>query len=105
MITPIRDNVLARMIDWPGQRTTAGGLIVNEEEGTEGSVRPRWFEVTHVGKEQEEFSVGDYVLVAHGRWSRGIDVEGTRRNEDKLFLLDLDEILATSDDNPVENVD
>lgn len=102
-ITPLGDKVLGRMLEVVGQeRHTDGGLIITEDTMTEGAIRPRWFEITHVGPKQQEFSRGDYVLVAHGRWSRGIDVDGTKREEDKLFLLDTDEFLGASDIHPLE---
>jgi co-chaperonin GroES (HSP10) len=100
-LKPLRKNVIGRMIDGFGEKITHGGVIINERNGGEESIRPRWFKVTHVGPEQDEVAVGDYVLVAHARWSRGIDIENTRREEDMVFLLDTDEILATSKENPV----
>ncbi len=100
-IKPLHKNVLARMIEGYGERKTASGLILQDQDGTEESIRPRWFEVAFVGPEQEDVAAGDYVLVAHGRWSRGIDVVGHQRAEDKIFLLDLEEILGTSKVNPL----
>lgn len=100
-IKPLHDKVLGRMVDRIGaERTSAGGVIIVENDTSEGVIRPRWFEVTHVGPKQEDIAVGQYVLVPHGRWSRGIDLVGHRREEDKIFLIDHDEILGLQDDNP-----
>lgn len=101
-IYPIRDKVLGRMLDpVGGAKTTAGGVIVVEQDMTDGAIRPRWFEVTHVGPEQQDVVAGQYVLVPHGRWSRGLDVNGTHRVEDFVFLIDHTDILGIQDDRPV----
>lgn len=101
-LKPLRDKIIARMIEVVGaERTTKGGVILTEKDMDESAIRPRWFKVTHTGPEQEEITVGQYILVAHGRWSRGIDMEGTHKEEDKLFLIDNEEILGYSNDNPI----
>jgi co-chaperonin GroES (HSP10) len=100
-IKPLRDNVLGRMIDIVGgERQTRGGIIITEDHSSSDFVRPRWFQVTHVGPKQEDISVGQYVLVPHGRWSRGIDMVGSQREEDKIFLIDHDDVLGISDEVP-----
>lgn len=102
MIKPLRTNVMGRMLELPGsERRSRAGIILVEDELTEGFVRPRWFEITHVGPEQTDVVAGQYALVAHGRWSHGIDIENTRRDQDKLFLLDHNDILGVQDDNPL----
>lgn len=100
-IRPLHDKVLGYMIDPPGtERRTNAGLIITEDETSEDFIRPRWFRVTHVGPEQESITVGQYVLVSHGRWSRGIDMEGSRREDDKLFLIDHNDILGINEEYP-----
>ena len=42
-IRPIHDKVLAKMIDGFGNRKTAGGIIIQEADGTEKAIRPRWY--------------------------------------------------------------
>lgn len=97
-IKPIHDKVLAKMIDGFGEKKTASGLIIQEKDGTAESIRPRWFEVKYVGPEQKDVAPGEYVLVAHGRWSRGINIDPS--DEYKLYFLDNEEILAASDELP-----
>ncbi len=94
-IKPIHDKVLAKMIDGFGDRKTAGGVIVVENDGTTEAIRPRWFEVMFTGPEQKDVNPGEYVLVAHGRWSRGVDFEN-----EKVYFLDNDEMLAVQTDMP-----
>jgi len=99
-IKPIHDKVLAKMIDGFGEKKTAGGLIIQEKDGTADAIRPRWFEVVYVGPEQKDVNPGEYVLVAHGRWSRGVTIDPA--DDYKLYFLDNDEMLAVSDDLPNE---
>lgn len=101
-IKPLHDKVLGYMLEPLGsERTSAGGVIIQEDHGSDDFVRPRWFVVTAVGPEQEDIAAGDYVLVPHGRWSQGINLEGSMQEEDKIFLVDHKDILGTSDDNPI----
>jgi co-chaperonin GroES (HSP10) len=99
-IKPIHDKVLAKMVDGFGEKKTAGGLIIQEKDGTADAIRPRWFEVVYTGPEQQDVNPGDYVLVAHGRWSRGVTIDPA--DEYKLYFLDNEEMLAVSDELPSE---
>lgn len=88
------------MVDGFGTRKTKSGLIINERDGTEEAIRPRWFQVTHAGPENHDVGVGDYVLVAHGRWSRGFNIDSL--DETRYYHLDTEEIFGISDTNPLE---
>lgn len=102
-IRPLHDKVLGYMAEPLGHnRKTNGGVIVTDDTTTETFVRPRWFKVTHIGPNQHDIEVGQYVLVPHGRWSRGVDVDNTMKEQDKLFLIDHNDILGTQHENPVE---
>lgn len=96
----IGDRVIGRMIDGFGEKVSAGGIITQEKDGDAKSIRPRWFEVTHVGPGNEDFAVGEYVLVEHGRWTRGFKANPT--DDYKLYMLDLEKILCASDSLPEE---
>lgn len=100
IITPLRDKIFGKLIDDYGLKKSTGGVILHEKDGEANSIRPRWFEVTHVGPENKDFTVGEYVLVAHGRWSRSFNInEG---DNTKFMHLDVAEILLKSDVNPSE---
>ena len=91
-IRPIHDKVLAKMIDGFGNRKTAGGIIIQEADGTEKAIRPRWFEILFTGPEQDDVHPGEYVLMSHGRWSRGFDVDDADGR--KLYALDAKDIMG-----------
>ena len=91
-LIPLKDNILGKMVDPFDYATTKGGVIINNNAHQDYVFPPRWFEVVAVGPEQEDVSVGDFVLVAHGRWSQHVVF-----NDEEIHRLDVDEILAVSD--------
>ena len=56
-------------------RITQSGLILPNDNGTGLGIRPRWGQVYAVGPNQDDVRVGQWVCVAHGRWTRGVDIE------------------------------
>jgi co-chaperonin GroES (HSP10) len=91
------DKVLAIMVDNPsGFKKTKSGIILKDEDMTASAVRPRWFKIYSTGEKIDWVVEGQYVLVAHGRWSNGVKV-----NDDlKIYLLDNEEMLMVSDTKP-----
>jgi co-chaperonin GroES (HSP10) len=84
------------------QRITQGGLILLNDNGTTLGIRPRWGQVYAVGPEQKDVQVGQWICVAHGRWTRGLDIE------DELGLrtirrIDPEDILLISDTQPQDD--
>lgn len=57
------------------QRITQSGLILLNDNGTSLGIRPRWGRVYAVGNQQTDVTVGQWICVAHGRWTRGIEIE------------------------------
>lgn len=79
------------------QRITAGGIVLLDDNGKGTGIRPRWAEVYAVGPDQKDVAVGDWVLVAHGRWTRGIDIED-ELGKRTLRRVDPNDILLQSDE-------
>ena len=75
-IRPLKGKVLVHRME-SGDRRTKAGIIVLDDDGKERGIRERWSQVYAVGPDIDDVKVGDWVLVKHGRWSRGIDVENT----------------------------
>lgn len=73
-IKPLRNNILVVDMDFDEQRTTSG-IIITSDNGKGHGVKPRWGRVWAVGPDQKDVSVGEWVYVEHGRWTRGITVE------------------------------
>jgi hypothetical protein len=50
-----------------------------------------------VGPDQKEIKVGQYVCVAHGRWTRGLEIEDPT-GEMTIRRIDNNDILMVSDE-------
>lgn len=97
-IRPLNDHVIVRDMNF-GERRLTSGIILPSDDGRSSGVRPRWGCVYAVGPEQRDVSVGQWVLVAHGRWTRGSVIEV---NDEKITIrrVDTNDILAVSDEAP-----
>jgi co-chaperonin GroES (HSP10) len=94
-IRALHDNILVKDMVF-GERFTASGLLLPGDNGTSSGIRPRWAEVYAVGSRQTDVTVGQYVLVSHGRWTRGIQLE-TEESDLTLRRIDNNDILLVSD--------
>lgn len=79
-----------------GERTLASGIILRNDDGKEHGVRNRWAQVYAVGSKVRDLSVGDWVCIEHGRWSRAIKVD----DELTLWRADPESVLMVSDEEP-----
>ena len=102
-LIPIKDNVIIEDMNF-GERTTSGGIIIQSDDGTDEGIKARWGRVYAKGPaNKDEYKVGDWILIDHGRWSRGIDFEDSDTGEiRKLRRADPKDILAVSDECPEE---
>jgi hypothetical protein len=78
------------------ERITRSGIVLLNDNGTTKGIRPRWAKVYAVGPEQHDVKVGEWILVAHGRWTRGLDIEDETGMK-TLRRVDPDDILVQSD--------
>lgn len=93
--------VLAEMVESPDlYRKTKGGIYTSDKDGTADAIRPRWFKVYSVGEEVEDVSVGEYVLMEHGRWTPSMKVDDAT----SLHMLDNKDMLATTNKDPMEGL-
>lgn len=96
-IRPLNDVVIVGEMVF-AERFTNSGIVLPSDNGKSTGIRPRWGQVYAVGPEQRDVRVGEWVCVAHGRWTRGIDVEDEtgrhtlRRVDPKDILLSADEL-------------
>ena len=97
---PIRDWVIATDMNFEG-RTLSSGVILLGDNGRSDGIRPRWGQVYAVGPEQTDIKVGDWICVAHGRWTRGIDIED-ETGKKTLRRVDPGDILLQSDEQPMD---
>jgi len=100
-VTPIRDHILVADMEFDS-RTTKNGIFLLNDDGKDTGIRPRWGRVWAVGDEQKHLKVGNWVLVEHGRWTRGVKVEDENGNESVIRRIDNDCVMAVADERPSE---
>jgi len=94
----LKDSVIVADMEFSG-RTLSSGIILHNDNGTTAGIRPRWGHIYAVGPEQQDVRPGQWVCVAHGRWTRGLDIEddsGTKT----IRRIDPNDILLVSDTEP-----
>jgi len=100
-ITPLKKRVLVSDMHF-GETKTKGGIILTDDDGSESGIHPRWGKVYAIGDQQEDVTVGQWVMVSHGRWSRGFKVK-KKGVELEVRMIDENDILLVSDEEPEQN--
>lgn len=98
-LKPLRDNILVYNMEF-GMERTKSGLYIQSDDGKGSGVHPRWAQVFAVGKDQSDVKVGDWLLLEHGRWSRGVEHKTEDGKEITVHLADKEAILLVSDEKP-----
>jgi len=101
-ITPTKDNILVADMDF-GERISKGGILMIDDDKKAHGIRPRWCRVIAVGYKQEDVKPGEWLLVAHGRWTRGLDMTDEQGETVTVRLVDPKEILMASDEMPTDD--
>lgn len=78
------------------EKISHGGIIIPNSDGKLEGIHPRWGRVYAIGPNQKDVRIGQYVLVKHGRWTRGIEVEDLE-GEKILRRVDNNDVLLVSD--------
>lgn len=95
-ITALNDSVIVSDMSFD-ERITNGGILLPNDDMKSSGIRPRWGKVFAVGPEQTDIKVGQYILISHGRWTRGIKIDdGT--GEKTIRKVDNKDILLISDE-------
>jgi co-chaperonin GroES (HSP10) len=100
-IRPLNDSVIVSDMVFD-ERITTGGIVLLSDNGKSTGIRPRWGQVYAVGPEQHDVKSGDWICVAHGRWTRGIDVED-ETGKKTLRRVDPADIMLISDQQPQDD--
>jgi co-chaperonin GroES (HSP10) len=98
-LRPIRKHILVRDMNF-GEQKTSSGIVLMSDNGKSEGVKPRWAKVYAIGPEQEDVKIGDWVLMEHGRWTRGLIVEEDDGTEFDIWRIDPTGILMVSETRP-----
>jgi co-chaperonin GroES (HSP10) len=102
-LKPIRDNIVIVDMDF-GEQVTKGGLVLLSDDGKSEGVKSRWGRIHSVGPMQEDVKAGEWILLEHGRWSRGFTVLDDDGNDIIIRRADPKGILAVADEKPNETI-
>lgn len=95
-IEPIDNHIIVYNIETIGERIQRGIILLNEDT-TDRGIRPRWAQVYKVGPNQSDVLPGEWILIEHGKWTRGI-----RLNDGNTYRkVDPDAILVVTEEEPV----
>ena len=95
-LRPLYDTVLVTEMSFDERVTATGIVLVNDDMKSSG-IRPRWGRVYAIGPEQTDVKVGQYICIAHGRWTRGVKIDdGTGKLT--VRKVDNNDILLVSDE-------
>jgi co-chaperonin GroES (HSP10) len=103
-LVPLRDKVLVHNMHF-GEQRSSGGLVILGDDGKDRGLYPRWGQVFAKGPEnKEEFQVGDWILVEHGRWTRGISYDNGGDEPTVIRMVDNNCILMWDHEKPNDTV-
>jgi co-chaperonin GroES (HSP10) len=94
----LHNHIIVNNMDFD-QRLSNGGIILLNDNGKGTGIRPRWGQVYAVGSEQKDVAIGQWILVAHGRWTRGLDIED-EQGKQTIRRVDPKDILLISNTEP-----
>jgi len=97
-VRAIKDDVIVCDMDF-GEIVTASGIVLRSDDGQAHGVKPRWGLVYRVGPKQTDVSVGQWILIEHGRWTRKVKIVD-HEGEKEIQKVDVTGILAVSDEKP-----
>ena len=97
----LHDSVLVTEMEFSSRQLSSGILLPNDD-ATSSGIRPRWARVYEIGPDHQDVQPGQYILVAHGRWTRGVKIQDAE-GEKVLRKVDPNDILLVSDSLPKDD--
>jgi len=94
----LRDDVIVEEMEF-GERKLSSGIIMLSDDGKGYGIRPRWGKVYAIGPKQDDVTVGQWICVDHGRWTRGVKITDDI-GETIIRKVDNKDILLVSDEDP-----
>jgi len=66
-----------------GEARSSYGIYLGNDDGKLSGIKPRWAQVHSVGDDITDIKPDYWILVQHGRWTRGVETE-----EGILYMVD-----------------
>lgn len=101
-IEPLGNNIIVTDMTFEGRQLSSGIVLLGDDGKTDG-IRPRWARVYAVGPKQSDVCVGQWILIEHGRWSRGLKIS-KEGQEFTIRRADPEAVIFVTDNKP-DNID
>jgi co-chaperonin GroES (HSP10) len=96
VIEPISDHIIVTDIETELERMSTGGIIIPTESRSDRGIRPRWAYVYAVGPEQLDVEPNTWILIEHGRWTRGVKL-----SDGKVYRkVNTNDVLLATNEKP-----
>ena len=83
-----------------GEQMSKGGIVVTNDDGQTRGIYPRWAKVYSKGPDNhDEYKVGQWILVEHGRWTRAFKLDDGNGPQD-YRMVETESVLAFADEKP-----
>lgn len=77
------------------------GIIIPNDDGKSEGIRPRWGKVYSIGYDVTEISVGQWILIENGRWTRMLKVKEDDGTETQVWGVEWPaSVLLATDEEP-----
>ena len=97
-VQALKGKVLVDKIE-SGERRTRNGIIILDDNGKPHGIRERWAQIYAVGPDVDDVEPGQWILIKHGRWSRGIEVD-EEGNKITIRLIDNNCVMLWDKEQP-----
>lgn len=94
----LHDHVIVEDMNF-SQRQLTSGIILPNDNGKSSGIRPRWGRVYAVGPDHRDVRPGQWICVAHGRWTRGVEIQDDQ-GQHVIRRIDPSDILLVTDQEP-----
>lgn len=99
-IKPLHDKVIVHNMNF-GEQRSSGGIVVLGDDGKDRGIYPRWGQVFAKGAENtDKFEVGDWILIEHGRWTRGAELELDDGSKTTIRMVENKSIMMWNKEKP-----
>ena len=78
-----------------------GGIIIPDDNGKDEGIRPRWGKVYSVGDDITDITVGQWLLIENGRWTRMLKIKEDSGSHTSVWGIEWPKaVLLVSDTEP-----
>lgn len=100
-VRPMRGKVLVKNMS-QGERQV-GRFIIPDDNRKLMGIRDRWAQVYAVGEDIDEVQENDWILMIHGRWTRGVTLTEDDGSELIIWSVDWPDGVLVVADTPGES--